>query len=252
MTSFFSSSCHSNLHPNHYFSFWISRSIIHQNYGHMQGPPATNDWYIPTIFPLLSPSLIVVDSMQDMLGNGVPWEHAPCVHDILQYTLFLSVWLATEERWPLWPPATNDWYVSNSVAIVSHLLIVINRMWDTPPTLACWAILWYSVPWEHIRVTSFNTPWKNGSEDIWYPSFLSVWLAPPLLPSEAVSHRLLPMSDTSLFYPFPVIHSPPFCLDRPGPRSRMAWQEWHGKNCGGSKVHGILIFHFLGAVFQSW
>ena len=63
--------------------FWITGSIIHQTYGHMQRLPATNDWYVSASFAIASHSLIVVDRT---LRNGVPWEHAPCVRDILQYT----------------------------------------------------------------------------------------------------------------------------------------------------------------------
>ena len=63
--------------------FWITGSIIHQTYGHMQRLPATNDWYVSAGFEIASHSLIVVDRT---LRNGVPWEHAPCARDILQYT----------------------------------------------------------------------------------------------------------------------------------------------------------------------
>jgi hypothetical protein len=48
-TSFLFLPRRSILHPFFLF-FRIAGSIIHQNYGHMQGLPATNDWYVSTKF----------------------------------------------------------------------------------------------------------------------------------------------------------------------------------------------------------
>ena len=53
------------LHPNHSFFFRITGSIIHQNHGHMQGSPASNDWYVSTSPAIVSHPLIVVDRMRD-------------------------------------------------------------------------------------------------------------------------------------------------------------------------------------------
>ena len=82
-----------------------------------------------------------------------------------------SVWLGCL-------PVTTDWYVS-SFAVVSCPLIVINRT------------LQNGVPWElHCScMTSFNTPRKEGSEDTWCLSFLSVRLVPiPMLCPTSCCH----------------------------------------------------------------
>ena len=46
------------------FFFRITGSIIHQNYGHIQGSSASHDWYVLTSL-IVSHSLNVVDRMRD-------------------------------------------------------------------------------------------------------------------------------------------------------------------------------------------